>query len=77
MTISVLQAFPKRGSFIGNHIDPFTGSKPQKETLDDDFSAADFPEKGEFYRESYRSIYGLQTSEGDPYVLVQYYQSAR
>jgi|ERR1700722_6885263 hypothetical protein len=33
MTISVLQTFPKRGSFIGKHIDPFTGSKPQKETV--------------------------------------------
>ena len=33
MTISVLQTFPKRGRFFGKDIDPFTGSKPQKETL--------------------------------------------
>jgi hypothetical protein len=33
MTISVLQTFPKRGRFFGEDIDPFTGSKPQKETL--------------------------------------------
>lgn len=47
-----------------------------QETLDDDFSAADFPEKWAFFREGYRSIYGLQTSEGDRHVLKRYQQSA-
>ena len=33
MTISVPQTFPKRARFIGKNIDPFTGSKSQKETV--------------------------------------------